>query len=312
MRFTIYRTTNTINGRYYVGMHKTADPDDSYLGSGSLLLNAIAKYGRCAFLKEVLFDFDTPEEMEAKEAEIVDESFINDPTTYNLNLGGTGGWDHVNRRLAEARRDPAWVSPNLGLTHSPETLAHLKSLLWVRRGGESRKILLEDLPVYMTEGWEQGRPEAISERMQGNSSHEGSVWVHCGDDERLVPADKIPGGWVRGRPSLHGNTQGATAFLGRTHSKATREKISQALRDSGFKPVRQDGFKGKTHAAEAREKLRQANLGRTHSNQSKSKIGASKIGRKRVHNPSTGQKRYINPADRDALLGEGWLRGWPR
>ena len=46
------------------------------------------------FLKEsneVLFVFDTPEEMYAKEAELVNEEFLLNENTYNLKQGGFGG-----------------------------------------------------------------------------------------------------------------------------------------------------------------------------------------------------------------------------
>ena len=50
---------------------------------------AIKKYGKEAFTKEILFDFDNPKEMNAKEAEIVDADFLARSDTYNLSTGGT-------------------------------------------------------------------------------------------------------------------------------------------------------------------------------------------------------------------------------
>lgn len=72
--YTVYRTTNTTNGHYYIGVHKTKNPHDTYIGSGAALKAAVKKYGRSAFTKEVLFVFNTPEEAYNKERELVTES----------------------------------------------------------------------------------------------------------------------------------------------------------------------------------------------------------------------------------------------
>ncbi len=90
MFYTIYKITNLINKNIYVGQHATTNIDDGYMGSGHGLLNAYKKYGVDNFYKEILFVFDNFEEMDNKEAEIVNEDFIKRKDTYNIVLGGTG------------------------------------------------------------------------------------------------------------------------------------------------------------------------------------------------------------------------------
>ena len=68
MFYTVYRITNKLNGKFYVGKHQTSDLDDGYMGSGKLIRQAISKYGLENFHKEILFVFDNEEEMNAKEA----------------------------------------------------------------------------------------------------------------------------------------------------------------------------------------------------------------------------------------------------
>lgn len=97
MKYTIYKTTNKVNKKIYIGFHITENPEDDYLGSGTALQRAITKYGKEAFEKEVLFVFDNPEDMFAKEAELVTEEFLTRPDVYNIKLGGLGGWDFVNK-----------------------------------------------------------------------------------------------------------------------------------------------------------------------------------------------------------------------
>lgn len=90
MYYTIYKITNKKTGEIYIGQHVTSDLDDSYMGSGVRILNAIAKYGRENFIKEILYVFDNFEEMDQEEAELVNEEFIKRSDTYNITLGGTG------------------------------------------------------------------------------------------------------------------------------------------------------------------------------------------------------------------------------
>ena len=49
----VYKTTNLINGKIYIGQNK-GTIDLSYLGSGKLIFRAIKKYGRKNFRLEVL------------------------------------------------------------------------------------------------------------------------------------------------------------------------------------------------------------------------------------------------------------------
>ena len=88
MYYTIYKITNIINEKYYIGKHQTKCLDDGYMGSGTLLKRAIEKYGIENFRKEILHVFSTEEEMNAKEKELV----VICEQSYNLNEGGAGGF----------------------------------------------------------------------------------------------------------------------------------------------------------------------------------------------------------------------------
>lgn len=97
--YTVYKVTNTINGKYYVGVHKTKTPNDRYLGSGDGIKSAIKKYGRQNFIKEILFVFDIADDAYEKEAELVSEEVVSSGNCYNRHVGGFGKGISVANRL---------------------------------------------------------------------------------------------------------------------------------------------------------------------------------------------------------------------
>jgi hypothetical protein len=105
MYYLIYKITNTINGKTYIGAHQTDNLDDGYMGSGIYLGRAIEKYGIDKFVKEIICTVESPDEMYRKEKELV----VLSPTSYNLKNGGDGGFDFINAmehtRLVDVRPD---------------------------------------------------------------------------------------------------------------------------------------------------------------------------------------------------------------
>ena len=88
--YTVYRTINKINNKFYIGVHKTDNPNDSYLGSGKIILLAIKKYGKENFYKEIVFITDNK-----KLAYNVEKSLtidVKSDNIYNIKRGGTGGF----------------------------------------------------------------------------------------------------------------------------------------------------------------------------------------------------------------------------
>jgi len=96
MHYTVYKITNKINNKEYTGAHKTSDLDDGYLGSGKYLKNALNKYGKYNFKKDIIFRAKSSDIMYWVEKMIVDDIYISDSNTYNLKTGGSGGWDFIN------------------------------------------------------------------------------------------------------------------------------------------------------------------------------------------------------------------------
>lgn len=106
MEYIVYQTTNLVNNKIYIGVHKTKNSEifDSYLGCGvsinepSMYMNpktpfqyAVKKYGVKNFKRIVLKSFSNEDEAYKLEAELVNIDFIKRKDTYNIALGGNKG-----------------------------------------------------------------------------------------------------------------------------------------------------------------------------------------------------------------------------
>lgn len=85
----IYKITNIINNKIYIGQHFSNDVNDNYFGSGIALRRAIKKYGRKNFTKDIL-EVCIPCIHHLNQKEIYYISTYNciGPTGYNLVGGG--------------------------------------------------------------------------------------------------------------------------------------------------------------------------------------------------------------------------------
>lgn len=188
MKYTIYQTTNKINGKIYIGFHITENPEDDYLGSGYLLKKAITKYGVEAFEKEVLFVFDNPEEMFEKEAELVNEEFLARPDIYNIKLGGQGGWDYINKNGFNRKRGPVSketrekISGSLKNRKNP-IMSQLHKMGKIRYNTFSGKSHSDDAKKRIGEA----NKKLIGDR---NGAF-GTCWVTNGKESKRIPKESL-------------------------------------------------------------------------------------------------------------------------
>lgn len=87
----LYRITNKLNHKIYIGVHSTNNLNDGYMGSGVILKQAQEKWGIENFEKEILEFYDTAAEMLDAERNVVTPEFRGRKDTYNIALGGGSG-----------------------------------------------------------------------------------------------------------------------------------------------------------------------------------------------------------------------------
>lgn len=214
MFYTIYKTTNLINGKIYIGKHKTQNLDDNYLGSGKAFRRAVNKYGVDNFTKEYLFIFDNEEDMNNKELELVSEEFIKEDTNYNLRIGGDGGWEYANTKYPK--------SAFYGKTHKAKAKKILSAIMiekyktdaeYYHKQKQHMKNISEISRKNNPNGTfygkshtdeakrKIGKSNSIKQKGSNNSQY-GTMWIHSLEEKiskRIKKDEKIPDGWHKGR-----------------------------------------------------------------------------------------------------------------
>jgi hypothetical protein len=208
--FTVYQTTHLSTGRIYIGCHKTRDLNDNYLGSGKRLRYAIAKYGLDDFQKIILFVFDNADEMFSKERELVNHEFISRKDTFNLRIGGEGGFDYLNRTglsVSDAGREGARRVARVLFLKQKEAFEKdpSKRERWIKKLSEANKGMQGTFTgkKHTDEAKRLiGSKNSILQVGEKNSRF-GSVWITDGSASKSINQSELDRwlalGWLKGR-----------------------------------------------------------------------------------------------------------------
>ncbi|MEK6887107.1 MAG: hypothetical protein AABW88_04690, partial [Nanoarchaeota archaeon] len=173
---------------------------------------AIKKYGLENFKKEILFFAEISEEMFKIEKDLVD---INDPLSYNLKMGGCGGWDYINKNLtADDKQIKRAREIHLQKYYSDkEYKDHC-----LKKNKESRIKCKDQISKTHKEKYKNGyigiftgkkhskeTIEHLKKVHKGKHSKEknsqfGTMWITNGlENKKIKKDDEIPQGWYKGR-----------------------------------------------------------------------------------------------------------------
>ena len=212
MYYTIYKVTNKINGKDYIGKHQTTDLNDGYMGSGKYIKRAIEKYGVDNFEKQILYVYDTEYDMNIKEKELVHEDFIGWSNTYNICVGGQGGFSYINNNklnynftIKDAIKGGHKAKFSLKWKESMKKVA--KCPIRKKKLSETRKNMKDwigdDNPAKRKDVRDKiSKANSISQKGSRNSQY-GTIWITNGTENKKIKKDldTIPKGWYKGRSS---------------------------------------------------------------------------------------------------------------
>lgn len=258
MYYTIYKTINLINNKFYIGKHVTENPNDEYMGSGERIRYAIEKYGIQNFKKEILFIFDNEEEMNLKEKEILTPKFLaeNKHICYNIAAGGQGGnialfpenpkYEEICLKISEGLKNNPKLKENIRKQHKNNpnyamkgkqqsdkqkaTVSKKIKEFWKNHinitNGTLNKTLEKGLEI--PEGWRRGKTL--------NKIKQPYFWITNGkENKQNLKNDPIPKGWIKGKTKLKRykiiDVSGEkNPMYGKQQTIETRKKISFALK----------------------------------------------------------------------------------
>lgn len=198
MKYCFYRTTNLVNGKKYLGIHGSEDfTKDSYLGSGTLLREAIKKYGKSSFVREDLRYFDTLQEAKDFERLSITPEILQSKDYYNIAEGGGGGsrgskpfYVGVRKYLVSPEAISKFLEKHpeavegMPKSYADQQRVKMKGRVTVHRGEEHRMVRKEDLDQYLEKGWIRGSSEKMVQR--NSASKVGIKIMHRGDVTRHV------------------------------------------------------------------------------------------------------------------------------
>lgn len=131
----IYKITNLINNKIYIGQN--INDNINYYGSGLLIKNAIKKYGKQNFSKEILEICSSKKELNDKEIYWIEYYKSTDKNIgYNIHIGGTGG------KLVDIEYKKG---KSYDEVYGLEKSKHIKELLSNIKKGKKRTFLNKEL-----------------------------------------------------------------------------------------------------------------------------------------------------------------------
>lgn len=234
----VYKITNLLNNKIYIGVHSTDDLNDGYMGSGTAITNAIKKYGVENFKKEILVDFDTAEVAYRMEKMLVDEKFVKRKDTYNAIVGGI-----VGKNIMETRRKLSLAGKGRRFTEE-----HRRKMSEAQKGEKNH--------MFGKHPSEETRKK-MSEARSGEKNH--MFGKHHSEETRKKLSEATKGKHL----SEETRKKMSEAHKGKRLSEEHRKKISKSRKGEKHPMF------GKHHTDESRKKISESLSGEKNHNYGK-------------------------------------------
>lgn len=216
MKYIVYKTTNMVNSKFYIGVHNGSN--DGYLGSGSLLKEAIRKYGRDCFIRETISTFDTSEEAYEYEKSLITDDLISSSDCYNIGPGGYGG-DKISY-LDPDRKKKIYLEQSIRNTGRKDS----DEIREIKSASATERCKTKPHTMPNNKG-RKHKGKGLENIRAGNKSKD-SCFISNGVTEYKIPKNTQ---WVLNRDEYYGRSLDIKKKArNRSHSKESIDKIIDA------------------------------------------------------------------------------------
>lgn len=194
----IYKTTDTRNGKYYIGMHSTDNLNDGYVGSGNRIRKIKYRYGKEILKLEILEFLPNRKLLSDREAEIVNSELLNNNMCMNLHFGGEGGFSLEASKKGAAKKnfllknDIIWSNNYSKKVSDGLKQSYCNGIKKVCKSFKGKKHKNETIKKIK---------QSISGKQLGiKNSQFGTMWITNGEINcKLKNGEEIPLNWYKGR-----------------------------------------------------------------------------------------------------------------
>lgn len=194
----IYKTIDTRNNNFYIGMHSTDNLNDGYLGSGKRIRNLKYLYGKNILKLEILEYLPNKNELRKREAEIVNYELINNKKCMNLREGGEGGF---NKKISiKGNKKKNWLLEN-DLEWSKNYKKRVSDGLKKAYKNGNKKVCKSFKDKKHTEDAKNKISLANKNKGKGDKNSQfNTMWITNGKiNKKIKKGEEIPFNWYKGR-----------------------------------------------------------------------------------------------------------------